>query len=327
MKRIFLIFVFLFCMQNFFAQTSQAVDTAFDAAVKKRVPEWKGYANYGSQTELRAQILNKIDSLDLSQNALLLVPQEVAECKNLKLMNLLGNPDIDWKQSTETFAKLGSQVGMYVSVYDLSAIDSAYWQLVTGIELLQKLIGKDEYNSDVYHRFDNIPTNILQQKQLVYLDLSGNSTYLYIVTNFFSDITSVCNLTQLRYLNLQYCNLKELPIEIRKLTNLTSLDLEGNKLTTLPVEIGNLQNLRSLDLKNNQLSTLPNEIGKLTNLTYLDLRYNYALDNTSVCNIFSKFPKKIQLTTGYIVNSEIDELIILLPNFTTFPSEIGNITN
>ena len=89
-------------------EMQRKVETAmFDKAVKQRFPEWKGYANYQDrETYKRTEILDKIDTLDLSQNALLRVPQEVAECKNLKLINLLGNPDIDWIQSAETFAKI-----------------------------------------------------------------------------------------------------------------------------------------------------------------------------------------------------------------------------
>ena len=217
------------------------VETAmFDKAVKQHFPEWKGFANYywndesNEETKKGLDILQKIDSLDLSANALLRVPQEVAKCKNLKLLNLLGNPDIDWKQSTETFAKLGSQIGMYVSVYDLSAIDSTYWHLVTGIELLQK-------NNQP---FDSIPANILHQKQLVYLDLSGS----WNGKNKFGNLLQLFSFNELRYLNLAYCSIDILPAEIENLQNLTELDLSSNQLTTLPVQIQNLKKLLIIKL-------------------------------------------------------------------------------
>jgi len=303
-------------------EMQRRVETAmFDKAVKQRFPEWKGYANErGNRTE----ILNKIDSLDLSQNALLRVPQEVAECKNLKHLNLLGNPDIDWKQSAETFAKLGSQVEMYVSVYDLSAIDSVYWHFVTGIELLQT---KDK-------PFDNIPANILQQKQLKYLDLSGNLYRIYIVSNNFSDITSVCNLTQLEYLNFEYCNVSNLPLEIGKLTNLISLNLENNELTTLPAEIGKLLNLTRLNLYSNQLTTLPAEIGKLPNLISLDLNDNQLttlpaeignLKNLTRLNLYSNQLTTLPAEIGNLQN--LTSLGLGGNQLTTLPAEIGKLQN
>jgi len=314
-------------------EMQRRVETAmFDKAVKQHFPEWKGYANYdwnswnstsNEETKKGLEILQKIDSLDLSANALLRVPQEVADCKNLKHLNLLGNPDIDWKQSTETFAKLGSQVEMYVSVYDLSAIDSVYWHLITGIDLLQKN----------YKPFDNIPANILQQKQLVYLDLSGTYSYQNKFNNL-SQLTQICSLNNLIYLNLNNCSIDAFPPEIGNLQNLTNLDLTYNQLTTLPPEIGNLQNLTSLELWYNQLTTLPPEIGNLQNLTSLELRGNQLttlpaeignLQNLTSLNLswndLTTFPPEI----GNLQN--LTNLDLRYNQFTTLPAEIGNLQN
>ena len=137
------------------------VETAmFDKAVKEQNKEWKGYANMcysnGDLKDEGKKILEKIDSLDLSNNALLRLPKEITECPNLKHINLLGNKDIDW-QDCFTKVKTTEIKSIYVTVNDLSEIDSTYWHLITGIEIL-----KDE--------LQEIPKNILQQKQLTYLD-------------------------------------------------------------------------------------------------------------------------------------------------------------
>ena len=137
------------------------VETAmFDKAVKEYFKDWKGYANYKHESE-RKEILQQINSLDLSNNALMRVPKEIAECPNLTHINLLGNNDIDWASSENTLSRLNKNAGIYVSVNDLSDIDSTYWKLITGIEI--------RGNS-----FLEIPQNILEQKQLTYLDLSFN---------------------------------------------------------------------------------------------------------------------------------------------------------
>ena len=49
------------------------------------------------------------------------------------------------------------------------------------------------------------------------------------------------------YLNLSYCNLIKIPVEITQLGNLTSLDLSGNQINSI-TEIGQLTNLTLLDL-------------------------------------------------------------------------------
>ncbi len=58
----------------------------FDKAVKEHDKEWKVYNHYNKN-----EILDKIDRLDLSDNALLRLPKEVTKCQNLKHINLIGN--------------------------------------------------------------------------------------------------------------------------------------------------------------------------------------------------------------------------------------------
>ena len=341
------------------------VETAmFDKAVKEQNKEWKGYANYDwtddydENTKNGLEILEKTDSLDLSNNALLRLPKEVAECPNIKHINLLGNRNINWQASAETLEKLNSEVGIYVSVYDLDSIPSKYWNKITGIEILQ-------------NELNEIPQNILQQKQLVYLDLSGerhtrnnftalplelfqliNLQYLNLSCNQLSslppEIGNLSNLTELNLcynqlsslpleignlnnltkLSLWYNEISSLPLEIGNLTNLTTLDLESNELTTLPPEIGNLSNLTELYLMWNKLSRLPSEIGNLSNLTTLDLMENDSLDITSVINAFKNFSKKIIISTNWKEsNKENSKLLIIISEQNSLPLEIENFTN
>lgn len=204
----------------------------FDKAVKERNKDWKGYANYYwrsdylEETKKGLEILSKIDSLDLSNNALLRLPKEIAECPNLKHINLLGNPNIDWNDCFEKVEKTGIN-SVYVSVNDLSDIGQEYWKYVTGIEISGNELQK-------------IPENILQQKQLTYLDLRDNK--LTILPH------EIGELTNLSCLILYSNQLTNLPHEIGKLTNLTLLGLDVNKLSSLPAEIGNLTSLEYLSL-------------------------------------------------------------------------------
>ncbi len=147
--------MFVILLSNVVNAQTEVETAIFDKAVKKHFKEWKGYANMHENE--RAKILKKIDSLDLSNNALLRLPKEIAECPNLKHINLLGNKNIDWKDCFEK-VKTTRIISVYVSVNDLSDIDSVFWKLVTGIELLGEMIKE-------------FPKNILQQKHLKYLEI------------------------------------------------------------------------------------------------------------------------------------------------------------
>ena len=192
----------------------KAETATFDKAVKERAKEWKGYANLvydGTLTNDGKEILSKIDSLDLSASGLLRIPKEVLECPNLKHINLLGNIDIDWQQSSGILSKLKPETGLYVSVLDLDDIPKAHWKNITGIRMAQVLLSE-------------IPANILEQKQLVYLNISG----VYKLNNKFNTLPKkLFELTNLEYLNLGFCQIATLPAEIGELKALTSLNL-GN---------------------------------------------------------------------------------------------------
>ena len=294
MKEIFCLISLFIPLVNLQAQQiiTDHATAMFDKAVKKQFKEWKGYASYKNAQE-RAKILRKIDSLDLSNDTLKRLPEQITKCPNLKHLNLLGNPDMDWKHVFSIISKTNIN-SVYVSIYDLSDIDTTYWHYITGIQILKT--GLDE-----------IPENILRQKQLTYLDLSAeccNENKFYILP------AKLFDLTNLKYLKLKYCQIEKLPPQIKNLTNLIQLDLSQNNLATLPTEFGKLTKLTTLNLFDNHLTSLPPEFGNLINLHKLNL----------CCNALIILPREI----GNLKN--LTQLILCCNQLTTFPTDISRLT-
>jgi len=295
-------------------EMQQKVETALlDKAIKDHFKDWKGFAKYSQADSTQYKILNRIDSLDLSDNALLRIPKEVSKCPNLKFINLLGNTVFDWKASDSILSKLNDNLEIYASVKDLSEIDSSYWHLVTGLEILPQ-------NSI------SIPQNILKQKQLKYLNLDENEL-LYLPPE-------IGSLTNLRELSLYRNKLQKLPVEIGKLINLNQFTLQDNRLAALPPEIGLLKNLTELDLDNNLLITLPVEIGALTNLDTLTIDNNHLLtlpkeigELKKLSLLYLKGNKLVKLPSEIGKLTNLNRLSLMGNSLIKIPSEIGSLIN
>jgi len=79
---------------------------------------------------------------------------------------------------------------------------------------------------------------------------------------------------KINYINLDSCELTDVPEEVFKFSNLSALSLDNNYLTTLLDSIINLSNLKRLYLINNKIKTLPSNMGGLTSLESIYLSYN-----------------------------------------------------
>jgi internalin A len=99
------------------------------------------------------------------------------------------------------------------------------------------------------HNFEEIPSIVLEYRNLTALDVSGNG-----ITQIPNEIG---NLKRLRYLSLRGNKISELPKSLTQLDSLDSLDLGFNRLTSasFPVGLGNLKNLEWLNLVNNAINS------------------------------------------------------------------------
>lgn len=113
-------------------------------------------------------------------------------------------------------------------------------------------------------KLKGFPMEILQMKNLQYLDLSKNQI------KELPD--SIVTLKDLQYLILSRTGLEILPRNIGELKNLRHLNINQNEVSVLPYSFGQLENLEVADLWSNNLEYFPETMVNLRNLKSMDLR-------------------------------------------------------
>jgi Leucine-rich repeat (LRR) protein len=181
--------------------------------------------------------LNKFISLqtiDLSFNYIVTIPDELSELKSLKNLilkeNLLHNT---------SFGKNFLQNFQQLEVINLSG--NSFTQFPYQLLEMRKL-------KEIY-----LGANKIQLLPKNYDYLANSLELLYLGGNLIHNVPEeISQLMRLRTLNLSDNRITRLPTKITKLKNLKSLALHNNFLTTLPIELVKL-NLAELSLRNNPL--------------------------------------------------------------------------
>ena len=206
--------------------------------------------------------------------------------------------------------------------------------------------------------FDNtpiaeLPSWIAELRELVQLDISKTALRtlpdalcelpkLYWISCFgtktLERLPERIGRLPLRYLNLQYCRLVELPASIGALEQMAELLVCNNRLSTLPASVGALR-LATLDLRGNCITSLPAElarcgvtelslmengmkalpeaVGRLPELRSLRLDGNPDLDLPGACRILASAPKLERLSLSSMNLSALPDELALLPKLDT----------
>ncbi|XP_062898569.1 leucine-rich repeat and death domain-containing protein 1-like [Mobula hypostoma] len=84
----------------------------------------------------------------------------------------------------------------------------------------------------------------------------------------------LCNLTNLKELDISNNELKAIPARIGEMKNLEKLVAAYNNITYLPKSLTELVKLKCINIRGNKLSSLPSDFGQLQSLEEIDLKEN-----------------------------------------------------
>jgi len=241
--------------------------------------------------------LRSLERLDLSDNRLAELPHGLGYLKNLKSLDLAGNP---LTGSLDVLATLPALQSVALSGIegiadraDALRKQRAQLKVITGpAEESDKTPPVAEIDLAAL-QVTRVGFAIAQPDRVESLDLSFNELVEWpIDPAIFPNLTWLsveCNLLGRLPENIGQCELlesldcamnalTELPADIGRLGRLRALDCAVNELVTLPEGITRLRSLRRLNASANRLKALPGDLSGLVRLEVLDLRGNPLSD-------------------------------------------------
>jgi len=165
----------------------------------------------------------------------------------------------------------------------------------------------NRFSSDNWLPPISCATSILEAmknpNEIIYLVIN-NEFRDYAKLNQFPE--EIRNLKNLKYLNLDFNYIKDIPSWIIELSNLELISLGNNNLNTLPSDLSYLKQLKILYLNNNYFKTFPDCLVHIATLEDLNLSYNYLMDLPSnisnlknlnrfsiEANLFAELPRQL----------------------------------
>ncbi len=224
------------------------------AACGKKESPRTGAATAKTDKTTRSKVITDT-VLNLASKKLTTLPANFTEYKNVRVLNLSDNPDLDFVTALESIRQMKNLEQLILKDNMLSNVPEE-------IGFLKNLKKLDLSANEI----KRLPPNFRELKNLEYINLSFNllDTLPVVLTK----------MTGLKNIEASDNYIKYLPDDIVTLPVLNKLLLSKNELTVLPKNIGKLQNLTWLDLSRNLIHSLPESMGDMLQLSYLDLSYN-----------------------------------------------------
>ena len=313
--------------QNGGVQAAQLESAASSASVSPSEEAWR-YESVSAMVQKRGT--PKLRHLDLSNNALTVLPAHIAILSNLTYLDLSNNwiralPEELTSMPIATLLVENNQIFDLPIANALSTVSPLMYSSLTELN-----ISSNHIKLPMISLSRTLLPNLAHYSKISRLELAYNtlSTLPPAVLSLAPRVTS---------LNLSHISLRSLvPAEIKSFAKLRVLDLSHNSLTSLPSELCMLVLLEALDVSHNELVSLPQGLpglchnlvrfylGRnklrslpvsfctLTKLTHLDLGGNLLSDGT--------FASLAPLTA-------LERLDLRANAFTTLPNSLAPLSN
>ncbi len=193
-----------------------------------------------------------LESLDLSYNGLVSLPESFGNLKSLQELYLTQN---GLTALPESFGHLNSLRELHLIMNELVKLPESFGQLKS----LQNLYLH-------YNQLTTLPESFGQLESLRILSISNNQLTRLPV--------SIGQLHNLQEFSISINEITTLPESLGNLRSLQKLEIYDNQLVVLPATFGKLKALQTLDLRGNKLITLPKSFWQLQNLTALKINDN-----------------------------------------------------
>jgi Leucine-rich repeat (LRR) protein/predicted acylesterase/phospholipase RssA len=292
-------------------KTSVKIDTP-EALRASEIDSWR-YDDH--ETMFAQRGAPRLRYLDLSNNALSVLPSHISILSNLTYLNLSSN----WLKSLPedlTSLPINTLLVEANQIFDLpianptSIVSPLMYSHLTHLNMvgnniklpllslnprtmLQNLTNYRKISTlELAHNsLSPLPSSLLQLSPKI---TSLNISHLSLRTLVPAEIKVFSNL---KMLDLSHNGLTQLPIELCTLVHLEALDVSHNELTTLPHGLPGLRiNLKKLYASYNQLKSLPVPFCTLVNLTHVNLHRNQLTDTS--LEIFVKLTSLESLDLG-----------------------------
>lgn len=199
---------------------------------------------------LSKEELEKILYLDLSDKKTEVYLNQVAACKNLKILDLRAPI---------------TGLGFLSDLSDLRILDIEFGNISHGSKYVSGLKKLIVFSFSNHEGSINFSDCLQEMKNLQFCTFYSPLDSIFQNKNILP--------SSLVYLDLSEQGIKTFP-DFNNFPNLAYLDLGSNHLKFIPSSIGELKKLKKIDLSDNEIKTLPSELFKLANLESIDFRYN-----------------------------------------------------
>ncbi|MFD1003103.1 leucine-rich repeat domain-containing protein [Ohtaekwangia kribbensis] len=222
--------------------------------------------------------LKALETLDLSNNALVKFPNGAARNRKLKELSLQHNEltlrdKLKLHPNLEKLAlqfnriqQVPDQITRFPNLTRLSLNHNRITNVTPAIGSLKKLKHLSFYNN----RLTSVPTGVYELRSLNVIDL------------YFNQIEAIddriSNWDSLQILFISHNKLLKLPEKLTTLRLLEELYAYDNRLTSISDDINQLSKLRIIYVQNNCLRQIPNTLLQLDSLEEMDFSENYMTD-------------------------------------------------